>query len=159
MKSIFEKIKDIGWGIAGLGFFALVILIPVLFILGSVWVAENILPWLTPIMWLVLVFDIVILLPLTIFKRIRGYAGIGLFISSYIFGFTLWLFGLLLAYFLWGFLAVFIGLALVGVGVVPVAMLATLLNGEWGLLGQLVLFTVITFGVRFFGLYIVEHAE
>lgn len=154
-----EKIKDIGGYILGAGFFALMILIPVLFILGSVWVAENILPWVAPIMWLVLAFDIVILLPLIIFQKTRGYAGIGLFISSYIFGFTLWLFGLLLAYFLWGFLAVFIGLILAGVGVVPVAMLATLFNGEWALLGLLVFFTAITFGTRFLGMHIVEHAE
>ena len=154
-----EKLKNVGWTILGLGGFAIAILIPVLFILGGVWIAEYVLPWLAPIMWLVLAFDLIVLLPLAVFKKTRGYAGIGLYLSSYIFGLTLWLFGLLLAYFMWGFVAVFIGLALAGVGVVPVAMLATLFNGEWGVLGLLVLFTIITFGARALGTHLIEHSD
>lgn len=155
-----EKIKNIGYGILGLGlgFLILIVLIPI-FILGGVWVAENILPWLSPVMWFMLVFDVVVFLPLLIFKKTRGYAGVGIYISSYVFGITLWLLGLLVAYFLWGFLAVFIGLILAGVGVVPVAMLAALFNGEWSLLGLMIFFTVITFGARFLGIYMVEHSE
>lgn len=154
-----EKIKNVGWSILGLGFFGLMILIPILFILGSVWVANNVLPWLAPIMWFVLLLDVIIALPLAIPKKTRGYAGLALYISSYVFGLTLWFFGLLVTYFMWGFLAVFIGLVIAGVGVVPIAMLATLISGEWGLLGLLIFFTVITFGVRMLGLFMVESTE
>lgn len=82
-----------------------------------------------------------------------------MFISSYVFGLTLWFLGLLLTYFTWGFLGVFIGLVLVGVGVVPVAMLAMLLNGELFVLFVLVLLTILTFGLRFLGIYMARRAE
>jgi hypothetical protein len=64
--------------------------------------------------------------------------------------------GLLLTYVIWGGFAVFIGLFLAGVGVVPVAMLATLLKGLWGPFGILIGLTILTFGTRIFGLSLSE---
>ena len=49
---------------------------------------------------------------------------------------------------IWGFVALFIGLFLLGVGVVPVAMLATLLNGMWMPLISLLLLTIMTIASR-----------
>lgn len=60
---------------------------------------------------------------------------------------------------LWGGIAVFIGLFLLGVGVVPIAMLATLFNGMWSTLGELFLLLILTFGSRFLGIYLVEKYE
>jgi len=82
-----------------------------------------------------------------------------MYISSYVFGLTLWFLGLLLTYFTWGFLGVFIGLVLGGVGVVPVAMLAALINGEFFTLGILVFLTMLTFGTRALGMYLAGRAE
>jgi hypothetical protein len=131
----------------GIGFIAL------FFIKGGVWLGVKILPWLSIIMWVVFAVDLIVVLPLGIFRRTRGASGIGLVISSYVYGLTLWLSGLLLAYLIWGAVAVFIGLFLAGVGVVPVAMLATAIEGEWSITGQLVLLTVMTFGARGLGLF------
>ena len=80
-------------------------------------------------------------------------------IASLVFGFTLWVWGLLFTYHLWGAIAVFIGLFLMGVGVVPIAMLATLFKGMWSTLGELVLLTVLTFGTRFAGAWTAAKAE
>lgn len=52
---------------------------------------------------------------------------------------------------LWGVVAVVIGLILLGVGVVPIAMLATLLNGMWAELGMLAVAVVLTYGFRTLG--------
>ena len=56
--------------------------------------------------------------------------------------------GLLLTLNIWGMGVVFIGIVLGGVGVVPIAMLATLIEGMWGPLIELALLTIATFGGR-----------
>ena len=89
-----------------------------------------------------------VILPLAIPKVTRGFSTVALLIASYIFGATLWMEGLLLTLLIWGAGAVFIGLFLAGVGVVPIAMLATLLKGMWGSLVELLLLTIVTFGSR-----------
>ena len=70
------------------------------------------------------------------------------FIYSYIFGAPLWMEGLLFTLLIWGVGAVFIGLFIAGVGVVPIAMLATLFKGMWGPFIELVLLTIMTFATR-----------
>jgi len=60
---------------------------------------------------------------------------------------------------IWGGVALFIGLFLAGVGVVPIAMLATLINGEWATLGQIVLLLVFTFGFRTLGYHFAKKAD
>jgi hypothetical protein len=47
-----------------------------------------------------------------------------------------------------------IGLFMMGVGIVPIAMSATLFKGMWNILGQLVILTVLTFGTRAYALWI-----
>ncbi len=143
--------------------FALVIMLallslPVLFILGAVWVAEKALPWLILLSVLTLAFNIVILLPLALIPPTRPWAGVGFFISSFVFGLTGWLMGLLLTWILWGVFAVLIGLFILGIGVVPIGMLATLFNGMWLELGLLFLAVVLTFGLRILGMTLAENA-
>jgi hypothetical protein len=62
------------------------------------------------------------------------------------------------AYQLLGVGGILIGLALAGVGVVPVAMFGTIINGLWSLLLELLLITGFTFGIRILGAYLVEKA-
>ena len=118
------------------------------FIFGSAWASSKLLPWFSIFTWIAFGLVVFIVLPLAIPRPTRGFASIALFISSYVFGATLWMEGLLLTLFLWGVGAVFIGLFIAGVGVVPIAMLATLLKGMWGPLIELVLLTIMTFGSR-----------
>ena len=66
--------------------------------------------------------------------------------------------GLLLTLDLWGGCAAVIGLFLLGIGVVPIAMLATLFNGMWIELGLLVLAVVLTFGLRILGAFLQDTA-
>ena len=53
----------------------------------------------------------------------------------------------------------FIGLFLAGVGVVPIAMLATLIKGMWGPLIELVLLTIMTFASRIGAMSLAESLE
>ena len=80
-------------------------------------------------------------------------------IGSYVLGLSLWVWSLLLTYSIWGGVAVFIGLFLFGVGIVPVAMLATLFHGMWSDLGQLVLGLVLVFGSRILAIWLGNKVE
>ena len=157
--SIVEKIKHAGWGLLGIIIIMFGLALAALVIEGGAWLSATIYPWLVDISVISFAISIFILLPLATLKKTRGASGIGLLITSYIFGATLWVWSFLLVYDFWGPLPLFIGIFLGGIGVVPIAMLASMFKGEWGILGQLVLLIIITFGVRFLSGYIVEKAE
>jgi len=150
-------ISNIGSYALGLVIMLVLVALPVLFIFGGIWVGEKILPWLILLSILAIGFNIVILLPLALIPPTRPWAGLGFFISSFIFGLTGWFMGLLLTWILWGGLAVIIGIFFMGIGVVPIAMLATLFNGMWLELGLLFLVVVLTFGLRILGITLVER--
>ena len=154
-----EKLKSIGTALLGIGILIGIILLAAFFIRGGLWLSEILYPWLTLISGIAFFVCILILLPLALFRKTRGFSGLGLYIASYIFGASLWVWAFLLTYTLWGVTALFIGLFLAGVGIVPIAMLATLFKGEWSILGQLVLLVIFTFSSRMLGLYLSEKAE
>lgn len=134
-------------------------LLVMLIIKGGVWLSAKLLPILSVISAYSFFACILILVPLAVFRRTQGFAGIGLYIASYIFGASLWMTGLLLSYTLWGLLAVIIGLCILGVGVVPVALLATLFNGLWSPFFGLVFLLIATYGSRSIALYVLERYE
>jgi hypothetical protein len=156
---MFENIKNVGAFVLGIGFFLLLILVTVWMIQGAVWVGEHVFQWLINLTWLAFGINLFVLPPLSFFRKTGVFGGIGMFISSYVFGLTLWFAGLLITYFAWGFLGVFIGLALGGVGVIPVAMLAMLLEGELFVLFMLILLSALTFGLKMLGIYMAGRAE
>jgi hypothetical protein len=141
-----------------IGVLLLVGLVFGLFIRGGAWLAGVTYPWLRGVSELTLAVSIVIFLPMSLFARARVIAGNGIIIASYIFGLTLWVWGFLLTYTLWGTIALIIGLIFLGIGVVPIAMLATLFNGMWATLGELIGLTILTFGARAYGFRLLERA-
>jgi hypothetical protein len=157
--NIIEKIRNLGWGLLGIIIMIGLFLLALFFIKGGLWLSATIYPWLVSISGITFAISLFILLPLALFKKTRNVSAIGLLIASYIFGATAWSWSFLLAYVFWGFLGLFIGLFFGGVGVVPIAMIASMFKGEWGIFGQLVLVVIMTFGVRFLALYIAEKAE
>ena len=56
-------------------------------------------------------------------------------------------------------MGVIIGLAFAGVGIVPVAMLAELLYGEWQVLFGFVILIVLTFGLRALGFWLAKKVD
>jgi hypothetical protein len=154
-----ERLKTIGNFLLGaLGVLAL-LLIPAMFIVGAEWLSERLLPWFVVASFLALGLLVLVLLPLAAFRRSRMSAAIAMMYVSYVFGATVWMEGLLLTMGLWGAFAVVIGLFFMGVGVVPIAMLATLLKGMWSPLAELVVLTVLTFGTRFLAAWVAAKSE
>lgn len=88
--------------------------IPVIFFLGIAWAAKNLLQPLIVAGWIAIAIDIAILLPLSAFKRFRGFTGGGIFISSFIFGLITWLLSFVLTWLLWGGWAIIAGVLLLG---------------------------------------------
>lgn len=156
---MWDKLKSAGAIMGGIALLIGLLLLPVLIIYGSAVVGAKIYPWLTTVSSFALLVVLLVLLPLAFFRKTRLVSSSGMILASYVFGLTLWVYGLLLTLNLWGFLAVLIGLFMFGVGVVPIAMLATLFKGMWETFGELVLTTVLTFGTRFAGVWIASKAD
>ncbi len=131
-------------------FVPLVLLVP--YIHGMVWLSEKAFPWLFYGGAIAFAICLLVLLPLSIFRKLRPWTGLGFQLASYLFGTLLFAFSCLVAVQLWGYVGLIIGLLLAGGGVVPVAFLAALFHGKWALLGYVVLGTVLTFGTRLLGL-------
>ena len=152
-----SKIRDIGGWLAGLAVFVCLFALVMLFLKGAVWISETILPWITVVNAIAIIIGVVILVPLALIKPTRVVGATGLFIASYIYGATLWVWGCVLTYTLWGMTGLIVGLVILGVGVVPLAIIATAINGMWSLSGQLIVLLVITFGSRILAAYVMER--
>ena len=126
-------------------------LIALLFIQGGVWLSEKALPYFLGLARITFAVVVAILLPMTAFHRTQRFAASGLINAAALFGITLWVWGLVLTYNLWGGGAVLVGIFLLGVGVVPLAMLATLMAQMWQPFGQLILLALLTYGTRRLG--------
>jgi hypothetical protein len=104
-----------------LGVVVCVAIVVVIFLLvqGGAWLADKVYPILIVLFVLALLFTVLILLPLAIFRKTRCFAAMGVYITSYIYGLTVWIWSLLLTYTLWGGFGVVIGILMGGVGIVP----------------------------------------
>ena len=82
-----------------------------------------------------------------------------MYLYSYVAGFAIWLICLATLSILWGNVWMIVGLFFAGVGVVPLACVALLFNGEWLLLGVLLIVLVIIFACRIGGIAAVGSAD
>lgn len=153
-----ETLKSIGGCLMGAAFFAIPILLLVAIFKSIGWIAEVLLPisgWVTLIALL--------LVPIFLFAAIprvtRGWAGLGIMLSSYAVGISLWLWSLVIAYAMAGVFWIIVGLFFAGIGVVAVAGIAAALHGEWLIFIQIVVGVVIVYGLRVLGNYLIEKSE
>ena len=126
---------------------------------GGAWLADKAYPILIVLFLLALVVTVFILLPLAIFRKTRGFAGVGIYVTSYVYGLTVWVWSLLLTYTLWGGFGVVIGILMGGVGIVPLSVVACLFKGMFSTAFQVVLLAAFVFAVRAFALFLVASAE
>ena len=134
-------------------------LIALMFIHGGVWLSEKALPYFLGLARITFAVVVAILLPMTVFHRTQRFAARGLINAAALFGITLWVWGLVLTDNLWGSGAVLIGIFLLGVGVVPMAMLATLMAQMWPTFGQLLLLALLAYGTRRFGKKLIHKLQ
>lgn len=154
-----EALKTMGSYVLGIIIFIAIGLLIAFIIKGSLWFSVRIFPWMATIFWIVIALTIIILVPLSIIKKTRDIGLGGIFITSYIYGLLLWVWSFLITYSTWGWIAIIIGLVVMGVGVVPIAFLAALLNAQWTILLQMIILIAITYGTRLLVNFIAEKSE
>ena len=158
-----NKMKDLLKGIGGLllGLAVIVALtsLVALFIKGGAWASAVILPFVDLFSWFTISITILVLLPLSFFKKTRPSSGFMLMMASYVFGLAAWLKGFLWAYNLWGVVGVLVGVFLFGVGVVPVGALALLLNGMWQPFFGLIATVATMYVCRKYSLYLILKSD
>ncbi|MFB6182227.1 MAG: hypothetical protein ABEJ24_05025 [Candidatus Magasanikbacteria bacterium] len=159
MSKLKENVESFGWMILVLIFLIVFYFIATLFLEGSVWLGSKIIPWLAKAGGILFLVQLFVFTPLAFFRKTKAWSGIAIFYSSYLYGATLWLLSAITAYSLWGAGALIIGLMIFGVGVLPVAFLASLIHGEWLFLGGLTFMTFLTFGSRFLGAYLMSNSR
>ena len=142
-----EKMKSIGGTLLGLAIFIGIIVATILFFTFGAKVAFTIAPFINWLAGILLLINIVLLL-FAVIPKARSVVGLIIYVSSYVYGLSAWIYGLAVTLALWGWIAVIIGLFLGGIGVVPIGMLAAMFNGQWGALWTLLLTAAITYCAR-----------
>jgi len=153
------KLKSLGGIILVVAVVIAMLAVPVIFFYGVVWATRHLLGPLMVAGWIALALDLLVLLPLSIFKRLRGFTGLVIFISSYVFGLITWLLSVVLTWALWGGWAVVVGILLFGGAVVPFALLATLFKAMWEPFFSVLILFILTFGSRIAGVAIAEARD
>ena len=157
-----SRLKKAAHGLGG-GAIVLLVVVGGLFLMvlmarGMVWAADKAMPWLVKAS-VITTLSCVVLLPLCIFRKTRGFAGVVYVYSSYVFGLMLWAYSCLFVVFAWGYGALIVGLMFAGIGVVPMALVAALFHAEWSVLAELVVSVVLTFGTRIFGIWLTTPSK
>lgn len=110
-----------------------------------------------PLAWLALAVCVVVLLPMALFRVTRPYAGVGLFLASWIFGLTTWTLGAAVTFATYGWVGLIIGLFLFGVGVVPIGIFAAFVTLKSASLGfSLIAMLVVVIAARIGGMALAE---
>ena len=150
-----EKIKDSLWGMAGIGFFILIVTAFVLLIMGGAKLFEI----LNPVLELIgsITWGIIfLLLILSIVPSFRNFTGNGIVLGTYLVGVIIWFSSFYITYSLWGFLGIFVGVIFLGLGIFFTAILALIFNGEFGAAILLTITLVLIYFLRWAGLSIIE---
>lgn len=93
-----------------------------------------------------------------IIRPARSVCGFALYVASAAVGVDIWLWSIATVKVLWGTIATIIDLLLAVVGVIPMALIASLFHQEWLPLGYLVINLVILYFMQFAGGLMLEKA-
>jgi hypothetical protein len=154
-----DSLRTLNQILLGLVIFFGAVTVAILIFAGAPLIAQAVLPILWLAGGLALAFWIFVVLPLSIIRQLRVPAAICSLIVSYVFGATLWTQSLLLAFVAWGPTAVLVGVLFAGIGVVPIALAAMAFSGTWNSVGELLFLILLTYGSRFFAIWIGQKAD
>lgn len=126
-----KTIKDLFTGALGIGLFLAIIIISAIFLIFGLKIASAVYPILETIAAIFIIISLFIFIPLAFFKKTRMISIYGFIISAFIFAINVWIFSLLTTYFYWGIFGVVLGIMLGGIGEIPIAVIASLLHGDW----------------------------
>ncbi|MEO0463035.1 MAG: hypothetical protein AAF127_07875 [Pseudomonadota bacterium] len=136
-----DKAKTFGSALAGFAMFGTLIAVGIAFLVFAAEFSVWALAWIPSLFAFLVTACVLILLPLSLLPKSRFIAAIGLQISAQIFGLILLIFSMAFVYMQWGLVPVIVGLIFGGIGPIPIAVVAAIIEGQWGFLGnQAILF-------------------
>jgi hypothetical protein len=154
-----SRLKNIGTGLLFPLGLLIILFLAVLSIRGIVWASEKLVPILSIASFIAFGICLFVLLPLSIFRKARGFAGVCFVWASLLFGAFLFTYSCLSVVDIWGYGGLTVGLLLGGVGVIPLSFIAALFHAEWGVLLNVVVGVVLTFGTRTLGFWLTTPKE
>ena len=102
-ESRLQTVKGLGMALVVL---LVVLFVPfvlsVLYIYGMLWFLEKAFPWLFYGGAIAFAICLLVLLPLSIFRKVRPWTGLGFYVASFLFGTMLFAFSCLVTVQLWG---------------------------------------------------------
>ncbi len=125
----------------------------------SVQTYNTVAEWVVFLFMLDMAFCVLVLIAFGAFKRTRGYAGGAVVIASWIAGAIVWSGCAMVTYAIWGLAALIVGIVLAGIGVVPMALIASALARDWSDFWALGAMTALAWGVRLVGAFLVVKSE
>ena len=152
-------IKNTGLFLGGLVFIAILFLISAAIFVGVTQVSFWIAHWAPRALIIILEISLIVFGPLALIPPTRGIAAVAFYVASYAFGALLFAMSLAYTYAVWGLFAVFVGIVGLGIGIVPVALLAALFHGDYGNLILFAVTAVLVYGLRALSLWLVMKAD
>ena len=157
-----QGLKSIGSVLLGLAIMVGVVLLGVIIINGIAWVSYHVFDYVIWASNALIAICVFVFIPLALFRTTRIASVYGFYISSFVFGLCVWIYGFLITLQFWGVTGIIIGLVLGFVGVVPLGIIAAALHAEWTVVAELVFGLVLTYGARIIAFWLavkVDRAE
>jgi len=155
--NIKEKIKGFGTGILGIIIFLGFCIIPFIFIFGALKVSEFLYPVISVLAGASIGLFLLIILPLSLFQKLRNFlAGLSL-ILSYIVGASVFMFSFLMIFHYLGWVALFCMFMFNIVS--PIAAIGLFFKGQWAAGWSIVGGLIFTYGMRFYSVWLATVAE
>jgi hypothetical protein len=156
--SLSNKAKDIGVTLFGIAILLGILTLGIAILYGAAELSLWALEWAPAVVGTAIVLCLFVMTPLSLIPSTRGIAGNGLYIASYAFGFALWILAMAFIYVTWGLMPVIIGLLLGVIGVVPIGIIASIVEGHWVVLGNLATLLLLTYLTRGLGIWLIQKA-
>lgn len=155
---VMNTLKSIGGTLLGIAIFVGIIAATVLFFTFGAKAAFTISPFVNWLAGLLFIINFITLL-FALIPKARGVVGLIIYISSYVYGLSAWIYGLAVTLAFWGWVAVIIGIFLGGIGVVPIGMLTSVFNGRWDIFWTLLFTVILTYSARIIGFALVNSTD
>lgn len=111
--------------------------------------ASSIYLFMGPVYVLTFFVILFVFLPMGFFEKTRKVSIEALWVASYIFNLTGWVYSVAVAFALLGWFWLIIGLLFAGIGVAPIAFIGALIKGPYGLAVGVAFPFILGFGSRF----------
>ena len=123
------------------------------------WLLADVFPWVVRLANVLQLLAVLVLRPVAIFRKARGFSGKGLLLISGVNGVALFVSSGIVLFQNWGIIGVALGFVFFLIGMVPLALLSLVTKGNWPVLGQLAYLTAFVVVAWLIGLKFIKSAS